>query len=262
MNSYQTGPQHGTVALIDADNTLWDTDAVFRAAQLKLLSGIEGQLGRRYEGEDRLEFVRAYDQALAFAHHLHLRYPAQLLVRAIEAGFAGQSADQAARDAIAGRIPLGDRMREERVQALVSSYVEELSEPPSLLPTVREAIAIARSAGFKLYVMTEGRVERQKKLMDLYELGEAFEGVWELTKTQEQFARLVTRFAGMRVVVVGDQLDRDIVPAKAAGCVAVLVPSRFTPQWNAKRAPESADLEAHDLLVAMTWCVETISAAR
>ena len=72
------------VIVTDADNTLWDTDAVFRDAQLLLLSRVESAVGAPCPEADRLLFVRRYDQALAQNHHLHLRYPPQLLVRSVE----------------------------------------------------------------------------------------------------------------------------------------------------------------------------------
>jgi putative hydrolase of the HAD superfamily len=249
-----------TVALIDADNTLWDTDAVFRKAQLALLSLVESVTHRRSPTSDRLQFVRDYDQALALAHHLHLRYPPQLLVRALEVGLDGVPADIAARDAIAGRLARTEFLADETVQSIVATFIDVLSDTPPLLPSVQEAISAALAAGFTLYVMTEGRIERQRKLMELHGLVGAFEGVWELTKTREQFARLLVRFPQSRVVVIGDQLDRDIVPSKAAGCVTVFVPSRFTPSWNEKGPQESADFVAPDLLEAMTWCITTAAA--
>ena len=246
-----------TVALIDADNTLWDTDAVFRAAQLTMLSLVESKLRRRCSAEDRLKFVREFDQELALAHHLHLRYPPQLLVRALEAGLEGEPADLAAHNAIAGRQSKTARLSEDEVQSIVATFVDALNVPPSLLPTVKEALSAAQHAGFTLYVMTEGRIDRQKRLVDLHGLQAAFEGVWELTKTKEQFSRLLTRFPESRVVVVGDQPDRDIVPSKAAGCVTVFVPSRFTPSWNEKGEQGSADFVAADLLQAISWCIST-----
>src|SRR5438874_137351 len=70
------------VILADADNTLWDTDAVFAEAQIKLLSVVEQLTGLSCRNSQRLRYVRSYDQALASRHHLHLRYPPQMLVTA------------------------------------------------------------------------------------------------------------------------------------------------------------------------------------
>ena len=54
----------------DADNTLWDTDAVFREAQLGLLNDVENLSERSLSRSDRLEFLREYDQAIAFFQKL------------------------------------------------------------------------------------------------------------------------------------------------------------------------------------------------
>lgn len=246
-----------TVALIDADNTLWDTDAVFSSAQLTLLSLVEAGLNRLSNAGDRLRFIRNYDQALALKHHLHLRYPPQMLVRALEAGLDGIPPDRAADNAIGGKRSGEAYLSEEAVQSIVAAFVDALSKVPPLLPNVREGLTAAQQAGFSLYVMTEGKIERQKKLLDVHALQNAFEGVWELTKSKEQFDRLLARFPGRRVIVVGDQADRDIIPAKLAGCTTVFVPSKFTPSWNEKGEQGSADFVAADLLQGISWCIST-----
>ncbi len=250
-----------TVLLVDADNTLWDTDAVFRDAQLLVLARVEEETGRTYAAVDRLEFIRSYDQALAQKHHLHLRYPAQLLVRSVEAGLAGIAPEVAARDAIAGRAMTSDLIKPDVVEAIVSDYVQALARMPPLLGGVPEGVRAAKTAGLRLFVMTEGRIEKQKSLLEKHGLLDSFESVWEMTKERSQFDRVVGRFAGSRVVVIGDQPDRDIVPAKAAGCSTVLVPSRFKPSWQTAADQGVADHLAADFLDAVKWCVETDSEA-
>lgn len=245
-----------TVVLVDADNTLWDTDAVFREAQLLVLARVEEAVGSTCAADDRLEFIRSYDQALAQKHHLHLRYPAQLLVRSIEAGLAGSTPEVAARDVIAGRKLSDTPLRQADVESIVSDYVQALTRTPPLLRGVPEGVRLAKEAGLRLFVMTEGRIEKQKRILELHGLLGSFEGVWEMTKDRSQFERVVNRFAGSRVVVVGDQPDRDIVPAKAARCSTVLVPSRFKPSWQTASDQSAADHLATDFLDAVRWCVE------
>jgi putative hydrolase of the HAD superfamily len=245
-----------TVVLVDADNTLWDTDAVFRDAQLLLLARTENECGKACTTSDRLAFVRSYDQALAQKHHLHLRYPPQLLVRCIEAGLAGLHPEHAARDAVAGRLGEGRLLAPTTLEAIVSDYTSALSRAPQLLPGVLEGVRVAKDAALRLYVMTEGRVEKQKQLLELHGLHASFEGVWELTKERAQFDRVVARFAGRRVVVIGDQPDRDILPAKAAGCTTILIPSRFKPSWHTADEYEAADHVAKEFLEAVRWCIK------
>jgi putative hydrolase of the HAD superfamily len=248
-----------TAVLVDADNTLWDTDAVFREAQLLVLARVEEATGRTCASADRLAFIRSYDQALAQKHHLHLRYPPQLLVRSVEAGLAGVAPEVAARDVIAGRNLTDGLLEPARVEAIVSDYTQALTRTPELLGGVAEGVRAAKNAGLRLFVMTEGRIEKQKRLLELHGLLNSFESVWEMAKERSQFDRVVSRFAGARVVVIGDQPDRDIVPAKAAGCSTVLVPSRFNPSWRAASDQGAADHLAADFLDAVKWCVETNS---
>ncbi len=63
----------------DADNMLWDTNAVFGAAQLSLARNVADLSPRPglldVEDEAALRLVRVLDQRLAVNHELGLRYP-------------------------------------------------------------------------------------------------------------------------------------------------------------------------------------------
>ena len=48
------------VIFTDADNTLWDTDAVYARGQLTVLEDVETAIGVRVPSKNRLEFVREY----------------------------------------------------------------------------------------------------------------------------------------------------------------------------------------------------------
>lgn len=76
----------------DADNTLWDTDAVFATAQLEMLR--EMKLSTGYDApddEDRaLAFLRIVDQRIAAVHPDHLRYPPGLLAQGLALVLAGK----------------------------------------------------------------------------------------------------------------------------------------------------------------------------
>lgn len=245
------------VLVADADNTLWDTDSVFADAQLALLADVEAATGLGCRAEGRLEFVRDYDQALASRHHLHLRYPVQMLISALEAALTRSLPPvEAAIDAIAGRLQGGSILSPDSIERASAAYGDALARTPLLLPSVREGLDLALASGVRLYVMTEGRIEKQKRLIATHHLSDVFADVWELTKDNAQFERLRRRFQGSTVVVIGDQPDRDIAPARKAGCVAILVPSRFRPEWHSEAAWETADHVANTFQEAVVWCVE------
>lgn len=240
------------VLVVDADNTLWDTNEVFARAQLRLLELTEHSVGRACPRGDRLTFVRAYDQAIAAKHHLHLKYPAQLLVSAIGAGLSGMEPDIAAESAIRGRLR-GNSLSKHQIDGVLAAYSQALSDVPALLPTVREGLKLARAQGMTVYVMTEGRLDRQHRALAEHGLDTFITGVWEMTKTTSQFGRIRQRFAPVDVVVIGDQVDRDIGPSHDAGCKTVLVPGRFQPCWGGSPDAQTADHVAPTFLSAVEW---------
>jgi putative hydrolase of the HAD superfamily len=61
----------------------------------------------------------------------------------------------------------------------------------------------------------------------------SFERVIESPKIARLYER-VLRLAGRprQSFMIGDQLQRDIVPAKVAGLITIYVPGRFRPRWE------------------------------
>lgn len=242
------------IILADADNTLWDTNSVFANGQLKLLELVEQFSGLACPELDRLGFVRAYDQAIASRHHLHLKYPKQMLVATLAAGLRSELPDIAAEAALYGR-PATHCLSERQITDAVAAYSEALTRVPELLPNVRAGLELARAHDLTVFVMTEGRVDLQRRALLAHDLERYVERVWELTKSVAQFGRLRRRFDPKGIVVIGDQPDRDIVPAHDAGCRTVLVPSRFRPRWQSESERKMADYVAADFLEAMEWVV-------
>jgi putative hydrolase of the HAD superfamily len=242
------------IVLTDADNTLWDTDSVFSSAQLGLLASVETMTSNRYPGDDRLEFVRRYDQALAAIHHAHLKYPPTLLVRALEMALGG--AEPATAAAVVCRGGHASMLEQSAIDLAVEAYFSLLGSLPDLLPTVREGLELLRDAGIRPYVLTEGKIEKQKKILLHYSLNDLVSGIFEVAKDRAQFERLRLRFSPAEVVTIGDQIDRDIIPAKAAGCTTVLVPGRFRPYWHQEDQATEASLVASTFAEGVQWILQ------
>ncbi|MEJ8824292.1 HAD family hydrolase [Variovorax humicola] len=243
------------VMLVDADNTLWDTDGVFANAQLALLTEIEALSGIKCPEQDRLAYVRRHDQALAAVHHQHLKYPIQMLGSSLLSGLNGQTAEDAATALVNGRATRVS-FKTAIVDRAISHYADALGKIPELLPSVIEGLQAAWKRNISIIVLTEGRIEKQRSTIEAHHLGGYFSGVWEVKKDREQFERLCRRFDGALVVVIGDQPDRDIVPAKQAGCMAVLVPSRFRPSWRTEADEQAADFVAENFSIAIKWSID------
>lgn len=223
---------------VDADNTLWETDKVFADAQLGLLRGVETAIARSTTSSDRLAYVRATDQALAERHHAGLRYPPALLIRALAFQLDGEAAAASVRRALGGLDQPGNLAG--RAQAEIErAYMLALRTKPELRPGVAMGLAMLREMNCAVYIVTEGSRPRITKTAQDAGLGAAFDRIIEAPKHWRLFKRveMLTR-TPRPSFMVGDQLQRDIAPAKAAGLTTIYFPGGFRPTWE----PEEKDV--------------------
>ena len=207
----------------DADNTLWDTNRVFAEAQLLLLQRIEAYASGFDEPRDRLEFVRRYDQRIAHKHVDGLKYPPELLVREI--------ADRL-------RVPLSPG----ETDKIVTEYTATLSRKPQLRRGVRATLEGLHRHGTTIIVASEGHESRVISNLQAHKLASLVDDIVVQEKSQEMFKRLFnSNGVGAPKVCIGDQLDRDIVPAKAAGFTTFYYPGGFRPSWEFDMEASDAD---------------------
>jgi putative hydrolase of the HAD superfamily len=219
------------VALIsDADNTLWDTDRIYAAAQLWLLTEIENYVGTKLGELQRLDFVRRLDQTLAAKHHHGLRYPTALLVNAIARALRGSSEIDATRDALAN---LAVAFHGDNISKCAEQFESKLRATPPLRPGVDNGLELIYRMGIPILVATEGSVDRCRMRLSHWGLEKLVTHVVSGTKTKEFFFRMtrLLEAAPENCFVVGDQLDRDIAMASTAGCKTIYFPGGFVPVW-------------------------------
>lgn len=216
---------------VDADNTLWDTDGVFATAQLNLLSAIEKDIGRNCTESDRLAFVRRADQAIAERHHAGLRYPPRLLVNALADALLGEGTERAARLALTGSGVV--HIVNEGAVPMVEAYFADLGRPPALRPGVEAGLLALQDAGCIVLIVTEGAQAKVERTAERLGLGGHFTRIVEGAKRPDLYRRILrlTKTPD-RAFMVGDQLDRDIAPAKAAGLDTIYFPGGFVPRWS------------------------------
>lgn len=237
----EAGTRPATV-FVDADNTLWDTDAVFAHAQVRLLSAVEKAVGIRFSGSDQLAFVRELDQQIAERHHEGLRYPPLLLARAIAFSLSGLGASRAARAAWMGELktPMGDGV-ERRVE---QGFLAEISKPAELRPGVIEGLDRLLRADCTVLVVTESAGAKVSATAERLGLTGHFTRIIEGKKRPKLYERVMRlTHSPERAFMVGDQLDRDIAPAKAAGLVTIYFPGGFKPKWMPDEAKVSPDFK-------------------
>jgi putative hydrolase of the HAD superfamily len=81
--------------------------------------------------------------------------------------------------------------------------------------------------------VTEENAERCRKFVVGHRLGHLIGGVVSVRKTATAYLDLKRTVGTARCFMVGDQIDRDIVAAAAAGFSTFYFPGNFVPYWNA-----------------------------
>ena len=237
------GKTTGPLIFVDADNTLWDTDRVFADAQLQLLEAVEESTLIKAAATDRLAYIREVDQAIAQAHHLGLKYPPRLLVIALAHTLSGHSPDQAA--AVAwSRGSAGITLSDDKVNLISERFLQTLTRVPRLRPGVRMGLTALKRLGAQIVVLTEGRKDRVVANLRAHDLLSEVGRVMEAMKTPALFKRLLRLAAGDQLVVmIGDQISRDIAPAAAVGVRTIYIPAAFKPRWESGSSGGLADYE-------------------
>src|SRR5262249_3069524 len=94
----------------------------------------------------------------------------------------------------------------------------------------------------RIVVFTEGSREKCDALLRHYGLREHVDQIVEGPKQVDTFRRLARLHVSKHpAVVVGDQLDRDIAPAKQAGLITIYFPGGFRPKWTPNEATVMPD---------------------
>jgi putative hydrolase of the HAD superfamily len=220
------------VVFVDADNTLWDTDKVYANAQLELLAAVERALGITAQLNDRLAFVRSIDQAIAKQHHARLRYPPRILVKALAFALKGSSPESAARHAWKSSVA-DPVFCEEDVIRLEGTFLAALQSLPPLRAGVREGLKGLRESRSIVFVITEGERDRVLRTARAHCLDNLIDRIIEAPKGPRIYRRALRLIHGASsAYMIGDQLDRDIRPAKEAGLKTIYFPGGFRPNWE------------------------------
>jgi putative hydrolase of the HAD superfamily len=231
------------VVFTDADNTLWDTNKVYADAQLTLLENVEQGIKLKGPSEDRLEFVREYDQQIAATHHKGLRYPPHLLCQALALGVQGYSPKEAFNRVWSGgndnKMPPPVILGE-----IESQFLKDLSQRPQLCDGVLEGLNWLKKHNFPVIVVTEGVKEKVLNLLAFYNLIELIDRVIENQKNPVLYRRILRLMNDPQIaIMVGDQMDRDIAPAQEVGLIGVFIPGGFSPIWSAQKPSITPDFE-------------------
>jgi putative hydrolase of the HAD superfamily len=221
----------------DADNTLWDTNAVFRDAQVEMLSVLASK-GLLEEPEDHVEELRRLDRQLmgkmgrneydfrALADALIIYYrdacdPGKAVKTVVEEHARGEGYSSLAKNAY-------------------ERFSDTLKEVPDLLLGVRETLRaigdLKEQHDVTLALFSEGNEDRLYRILEVHnDVAECFDLIRVIGKKdvasfedlRQSLKRKVGDSENPTCVMVGDSINSDIRPANKAGFVTVYKPADF-----------------------------------
>jgi len=198
---------------LDADDTLWQNERLFRMTQ-----GRFADLLSDFANRDQL-----MDRLLAAERRNLGHY-----------GFG-------IKGFVLSMIETAIEVTEERVPAsvigqLLAAGQEMLSHPIELMPHARHAVE-ALAPEYRILLITKGDLLDQERKLAQSGLGELFDGVEIVSdKTARRYDAIFARHGegAERALMVGNSLRSDVLPAIEAGAWGIFVPHDLT--WELEHA--------------------------
>jgi putative hydrolase of the HAD superfamily len=225
------------IIVFDADNTLWDTNAVFREAQIDLLS-VFAEAGLLKNPKAALDTLRKIDRALVRLTG-QFEYDFTFLARAVGHYYSGIINVEQAADFALKQI---ESVSASVIEKSSAAFAQTLEEIPPLFGDTEEVLRCltgtrSLQGSSVLILFTDGERLRIERILETYKLAEStFDEVVIGRKTAESFNEV--RLLGLdklksvgrseaKLLMIGDSLKHDIAPSKQAGFTTIYKPADF-----------------------------------
>lgn len=149
-------------------------------------------------------------------------------------------------------------------ERIESAFIAALGAVPDLRPGVREGLTRVARTGRRVFVLTEGSRSKALRAATHHQVEHLFDRVIEAPKGLRLFARVLKLTQPRLAVMVGDQLERDIRPAKAAGFATIYFPGGFRPRWEPTAGDVAPDftIDRFDVVPAILEDLEKQAASK
>lgn len=245
------------VIIFDADNTLWDTNAVFRQAQLDMLR-VFGRAGLLADEEHQLGVLRAVDREL-ISQLRRFEYDFRVLSTALAIYYSGVSSIE---EAVRRTVRLGSDALSSSLLPLVEeayqSFEEGLRAIPPLFPDTEATLTAVHASKaddceVAVLVFSDGNPSRLDRILHAHNIRSRriFDEIIIGTKSAESFEE--AKLSGLRhlpnrgepsqttFVMIGDSLQRDVKFGNQAGFITVYKPADFLGQEKPREPDEEPD---------------------
>jgi putative hydrolase of the HAD superfamily len=214
------------VVVFDGDDTLWHSEHLFVDAHARFADVLAPYVDDRDHLERAVEVVERRNLGL-FGYGAK-GFTLSLIETAIELS--------------------GGQIRGNEVQTILELGKALLDHPVELLDGVDEVTSTL--AGRRLALLTKGDLLHQESKIARSGLAERFERVEIVSeKDDTTFSRLLAALAvpPERVLMVGNSVRSDVVPARASGAHAAVIPYRYLAAIERIDEPDPATLGYHVL---------------
>lgn len=252
------------IAIFDADNTLWDTNAVFTEAQKSILRSLK-EAGTRVDPDQDFGRLREIDDLL-IKHFGKREYKIEYLSLCLKRLFNGEPIENIGQ---LEKIIANSEPGEEALAKTASSkFGTLLTRIPDLLPDVLESLASIREAGRTIMILySEGKEERLRSICGHYEMEKYFHEIIFGDKSDRDWfnvkQKAIKLFEAIwpnekrepLLYVIGDLLERDIKPGNLIGAKTIYKPGGYKPGERPKSREDMPTVTVSSMkeVVALLW---------
>ncbi|MBL8769968.1 MAG: HAD family hydrolase [Phenylobacterium sp.] len=203
---------------LDADDTLWHNETIFRLSQDRLREMLSGFASHEVTTAKLAEVEKRNLRLYGYGVK---GFTLSMIETAME---------------LTGGDPPGRLIAD-----ILAAGREMLSEPVEPLPGVDHALAELSEAGYRLILITKGDLLHQEQKLAASGLGDLFAAVEIVSEKDAQtYARVFDRYGtgAAEAVMAGNSLRSDILPALEAGGWGAYIPYPITWAHEVADAPE------------------------
>ena len=255
------------IVLIDADNTLWNTNHVFNEAMMNMLMAMRNE-GINIDLQKDLVTIQYIDDIYTGRYRIHeydlrkLVLASLLVFKGLDVGEAIQIANQPTTIEIEENLKIAKRC--------YSSLYESLKRIPPLYEDTKAALLFLQRRGDVVILISESNEGKLYRIIHHYHLEVFFDCIFgnitnlsdfrrAYLKGMKLFYKKYTHDCNKKTIVIGDSLEKEIFFGNMIGAITFYKPGDYKPHQKPRNEMETPDyIVKHfpDIQKIITKCIK------
>lgn len=226
----------GLIYIFDGDNTLWDTNLIFTKAQKLVLSSLK-EYGYPSDEEKHFQLLRKIDD-IFINHFKKGEYDLKYLVIGLIYYFSNKNLN----DLVEKVLEILTQKNSEIYSLsnlIATRFNDEIMKIPPLFKETMDTLISLRSCSYNVLIIhSEGDEIRIQNIIKTHNLANYVDHIYIGLKSIKTFRNLVKRgreilaakeffFDGIRIVVIGDNLEKEIKIGNSINAVTIYKPGGY-----------------------------------